>query len=85
MLEAIDRWENEGGSRRRNHRPDHLPADSDWAAAATTPGRMASRGPTASLALATANQGRRLYGRGAPELDRASGAAGVEDGGAEIN
>ena len=85
MLEAIDRWENEGGSLPRNHRPHPLPADSDWAAAATTAGRMASRGPTASLALAAANHGRRSYLRGAPELDRASGEAGLEDGGAEIN
>jgi hypothetical protein len=83
MLEAIDRWENEGGSVPRNHRLDPLPADSDWAA--TAPGRMASRGPTASLALTAANHGRRSYLRGAPELDCGSGEAGLEDGGAEIN
>lgn len=85
MLESIDRWENEGGSFRRNHRPHPLPADSDWAAAATAPGHMASRGPTASSALATANHGRRSYLRGAAELNRASGEAGIEDGGAEIH
>ena len=83
MLEAIDRWENEGGSVPRNHRPDPLPADPDWTA--TAPGRMASRGPTASFAPAAANHGRRLYLRGAPELDHASGEAGLEDGGAETN
>jgi hypothetical protein len=83
MLEAIDRWENEGGSVPRGRRPDPLPADSDWAA--TAPGRMASRGSTASLALAAANHGRPSYLGGAPELDRASGEAGIEHGGAEIN
>jgi hypothetical protein len=83
MLEAIDRWENEGGSVPRNHRLHPLPADSDWAA--TAPGRMTSRGPTASLALTAANHGRRSYLRGAAGLDRASGEAGVDDGGVEIN
>lgn len=83
MLEAIDRWENEGGSVPRHHRPDPLPADSDWPA--TAPGRMASRGPTASFAPSVANHGHRPYLHGAPELDRGSGEAGLEDFGAEIN
>jgi hypothetical protein len=73
MLEAIDRWENEGGAFRRNHRPDPLPADSGWTAAATARGRMASRAPTAGLAPASADHGRRSYLRGAPELDGVSG------------
>jgi len=83
MLEAIDRWENEGGSVPRHHRPDPLPADSDWPA--TAPGRMASRRPTASFAPSAANHGHRPYLHGAPELDRGSGEAGLGDGGAEIN
>jgi hypothetical protein len=85
MLDAVDRWENEGGAVHRDHRPDPLPADPDWAAAATTPGRIAFRRPAASLALATANHGPRSYLRRAAELDRASGEAGVEDGGVEID
>ena len=84
MLEAIDRWENEGGSFPANHRPDPLAEDSDWTAAASARGRMASRAPTAGLALASADHGRSCL-RGAPELDDESGGAHVADGRVEIN
>jgi hypothetical protein len=70
MFEAIDRWENEGGAIRCQHRPESQPESGAWTTAATTVDRrMASRSSAVSSHLAIASHGRQPYPSAAPELD----------------
>ena len=73
MLEAMDRWETEGGAPPRTDRPAPLPGDAAWALSATARGRrMVPRAPAPSLAPIGANHGRRSYPSAASEFDGVS-------------
>lgn len=84
MLDAIDRWENEGGAVRRNQRPQPSAGEPAWAAAAMAPGRRMAFALPPSEGLTGANPGRRSCPSGAPELDGMSIRGGAADGHAEI-